>query len=311
MSDTPEEEPTSITVPLALIILIVVLAVPVWMGYSETHRDERENARAHYEQVRFTDCLSPDWSNASTCLKEAIASEYDQTAEYYDLKAQQDMAKWSLLMFGITAIGVGYIAMTLHATRSTLKEAERTTAAANRTVDETRRIGEAQVRAYLTYENARFQYGGDEARLSFEIHNSGQSPARFILASTVSCTVFIEADQGSRTFFQSAYDDPMNIFLGNCKAGDMQSVSIPLSLTKEETREIAQNTMSQKGYIGVVGLFKWKDVFGKTHVEPFGAQKHLVPSDNRNVEINSDSITEDYVRKVWAVTREEANQLNQ
>lgn len=311
MSEEPEKTSITFTVPIELLYVIFALVLPVWLVYSHIHGNERENARSQEQKLSFVECIAPDFSNASVCLKEAVKSEYDQTAEYYDLKAQQDMAKWALLMFVVTGIGVGYLALTLHTTKETLEEAARTTEAANRTVDETRRIGEAQVRAYLTFENAQFNYGNTDIRLEFEIHNSGQSPARFILASTVSCTVFLGADAEERMDFHSAYDENANIYLGNCRAGDSKEVSIPMEMTSEQAGKIRRGIVSLDGLISVSGLFKWEDVFGVQHIAPFSAHKRLSRTDVRNVEINTSSLTKEHVRNLRAKTAENAKQQDQ
>ncbi|MEQ8283395.1 MAG: hypothetical protein RIC04_15055 [Parvibaculum sp.] len=99
-----------------------------------------------------------------------------------DLDAQREMAKWALMMFfasacgvGVTALGVIYVAQTLVATREAV-------AAANRTADEAKRIGEAQVRAYMSISNLSIIFAADGDKIvpivQMKIGNSGNSPAR-------------------------------------------------------------------------------------------------------------------------------------
>jgi hypothetical protein len=88
------------------------------------------------------------------------------------LTAQQDTARWTMLMLAvgmlttmIGVVGLWFIRETLHATRAT--------------VDETRRIGEAQVRAYLSIKSATISV--DKSGLPWVqmvVVNTGQSPAR-------------------------------------------------------------------------------------------------------------------------------------
>ncbi|MEH6742204.1 hypothetical protein [Hyphomonas sp.] len=199
-TENAEEDALFARVPAALLFLMAVLAIPVWISYSQIHKDERIDASSHKEKVTVAECVSPDFSNAIECLRQAADSEYDQTAEWYDLKAQQDMAKWALLMFVVTSVGVGYIALTLHTTSETLEEARNTTraavdgaAAAWKTEESTREIGQKQATAYLYATSANvpvrqtLTHGVDNAllsalqkraMLSVKLRNIGQTMAK-------------------------------------------------------------------------------------------------------------------------------------
>ncbi|KDA04063.1 hypothetical protein [Hyphomonas oceanitis] len=124
------------------IFLAGVICLAVWLVYSHIHRTERNNAASEYENKGFIECVSTSaLIDAPTCLTKAFTPPYEQSTDYYDLKAQQDMAKWALLMLVVTAVGVVYIAITL-------KEAASATLAAQDAVRVTRQIGEAQTVAY-------------------------------------------------------------------------------------------------------------------------------------------------------------------
>jgi hypothetical protein len=112
------------------------------------------------------------------------ATEQQQARD--NLKTQQDIAYWARFMFGaalaettVTFFGVILVGLTLIAAR-------RAATAAESAVSETRRIGEAQVRAYVNIPTVRVQFldwTPGEAIPSVEIvaSNSGQSPARNFL----------------------------------------------------------------------------------------------------------------------------------
>lgn len=107
------------------------------------------------------------------------------------------MALWTMWMFFAAAAGVlltlaALIAIlrTLHHTKRAadaaadmVHEAKLTTKAANDTIEETRRIGVAQTRAYLQFSLLEVEYipvgGGskDGIRISGELSNKGYSPA--------------------------------------------------------------------------------------------------------------------------------------
>jgi hypothetical protein len=110
------------------------------------------------------------------------ATEQQQARD--NLKAEQDIARWAKIMLYIaggeitaTLIGVTLVGLTLVAAR-------RAATAAEQAVAETRRIGEAQVRAYVSVDEARinfltyFQDGEAHPLLEIVAKNAGQSPAK-------------------------------------------------------------------------------------------------------------------------------------
>ncbi|WP_131825031.1 hypothetical protein [Yoonia rosea] len=129
--------------------------------------------------------------------KNQIEAEARQERESRDLDAQEAMAKWAKWMFYATTATVLLtffallaIVRTLHHTRRAadsadgmLTEAKATTIAAQENSHVTQRIGEAQVRAYLSITRVTLtvaHISQDDVRWQFGvfIKNSGQSPAR-------------------------------------------------------------------------------------------------------------------------------------
>lgn len=121
----------------------------------------------------------------------------DQRRGNADLYAQLQMARWAfwvavaagasvfLIAVGLVFIGrtMRYLRIAAEYAGKTLDEAKRASKAAEDAVAETRRIGEAQTKAYLTAKNVTFDFypqtgGPPVARLSFTCHNTGNSPAR-------------------------------------------------------------------------------------------------------------------------------------
>jgi hypothetical protein len=136
-------------------------------------------------------------------------TDEDSQREKDDLLAQQEMAKWARLMFYAAAIstiltlaGVILLGFTLAYTKWTLdeaknatkaalsavSEAEKTTKAAEASVNVTRDIGEAQVRAYVRIADAKLEFTTSDGHPLIQIFaaNSGQSPARnFVWSLTI------------------------------------------------------------------------------------------------------------------------------
>lgn len=102
-----------------------------------------------------------------------------------DLKAQREMADWAFLMViisffntAITATGVWFVRETLRATQGMLVAPNSATKAAEDVVSETRRIGEAQVQAYVAPVKGECLWRDNKpSRLILFFANSGQSPA--------------------------------------------------------------------------------------------------------------------------------------
>lgn len=242
--------------------------------------------------------------------------------EEQNVYAQRQMADWSLLMLivsgagiVITGAGVWLIRATLLSTeaglsvmRETLDEARQATIAGNRNVDETRRIGEAQVRAYLTFEQARFSVEGGELRLGFEVNNCGQSPARLLLAKQVSCSIVMSGTSDDILHFQGVYGDPFNVFLGSHRAGSNARVSIPLMLNEQDVRTFDREAKTRRTHISVSGLLTWNDVFNQQHSQPFTADKFFNTGFEKNsaeTYLNTDAIKEDHVIARWKALRKD------
>lgn len=99
-----------------------------------------------------------------------------------DLEAQKEMSKWALMMFFASAVGVGVTAFGVFVVAQTLVATREAVSAANRTADEAKRIGEAQVRAYMSISNVSIIFVTDDGKsvpiVQMKIENSGNSPAR-------------------------------------------------------------------------------------------------------------------------------------
>ena len=166
------------------VIGLALIAGLVFAG-AINHSRERES---RFQSANAQYNLASDHSVESVPVEKSLTSDaasYRQEwREEQNLQAQREMAKWAWLMMlasfagvAITAVGVVYVAQTLIATRAAV-------AAANRTADEAKRIGEAQVRAYLAITSVTnsFLYtsknGGFCPMLKIKFLNSGNSPAR-------------------------------------------------------------------------------------------------------------------------------------
>lgn len=264
----------SFQVPAALFIVAALLLIPTWIGYSNVHKTERDLAAVHKSSQNLSECLGPDLSNLADCLRNADTEQFDKTLDYYNLKAQQDMAKWALLMLVVTTIGVGYIALTLSATRETLLQAQLTTEAAKESVAETRRVGQAQVRSYLSCTGGAFESDGSTLEIVLDFKNLGQSPGYNI---TFDCELVQdsenpdpETEANLKAWFselKQGLRDVNDIAPGET---ERRAVRFELSDTFKDKTDFVWGALSHETpTVAITGVVRWRDVFDSEHSHPF------------------------------------------
>ena len=149
--------------------------------------------------------LTPALQKIEFAIRDSIAKKDDandqrqEARDKADLEAQESMAFWSKLMFWATAFaaavtfgGLVLIWRTLHHTRRAadyaldmVAEAKAATKAAQDAVEVTRKIGEAQSRAYLTCIGAEYTISKNTIFCNLVIANKGQSPADEIVVKPI------------------------------------------------------------------------------------------------------------------------------
>lgn len=159
----------------------------VQQGYAAYQRNAAEDRHEAAEKAAQA-CKDRDVTALAACVANQLEAHASKQSTNQDLQAQQDMAFWAMWMFIasggtilVTGVGVYLVWQTLEATREAV-------AAANRTADEAKRIGEAQVRAYLAFKSATIRiqkYTPDRfdiflPAVELTIENVGNSTARDI-----------------------------------------------------------------------------------------------------------------------------------
>lgn len=157
------------------------------------------------------------WNMAVSSLQPPLLDDNDLTR--IDVIAQRSMAAaawWMVMISGVSAIVSGFglylIAHTLKEARRSADAAERAVKASQKAVKTARKMGEAQVRAYVMVANAELHWAGnDEWELRAQIVNSGQTPAFKVW---VEATVVLEDDEGNQQTVEeidvSLHDLPAN-----------------------------------------------------------------------------------------------------
>ena len=147
--------------------------------------------RARYEQQRTSEyadnaeanirrsCIGVDESAQTECVRQVVEASNEQQRAERDLSAQQEMARWALYMLAVSSAGLVITAVGIYYVRDTLIETRKS-------VQVTREIGEAQVRAYVGPPRVEAVIETVEGRRHFSIRgylsNSGNSPALLPMA---------------------------------------------------------------------------------------------------------------------------------
>lgn len=262
-----------------------------WVGLEKATTNtytyaEAQCSRQQAEQSASSAAFqSPEAATAEPQPDQGNAREHDEP-DWCDLAAQQSMADstagmeqtaWIALL--LTAIGVILVWLTLYYTKQTLREAQETTKAANasvvvarevgsdqiaaavKTADISRDIGQAQVRAYFAPHTIKIR--AEEGSISFqaEVRNVGHSPAYFghVVAHALVSKKGIDMIFSTTGFFPTAGPSTTQV-------ATWAKFNRPITLDNHET------TVAM-----TVGMFG-KDVFGKA-IEAFETIPFKVPSD--------------------------------
>lgn len=158
------------SVVFGLIIALFTLAAVWHISSQNTRYDQRSTGYSSqlsgHTQARIdTECRGRAGRELTNCVQDILADGRESQRAEHDLAAQQAMAAWAFWMFATSALTlvvsvVGAIFVW-------------------RTFLETRRIGEAQTRAYVDLTRAEIDLSAGRPRVFLYVRNSGQSPAQY------------------------------------------------------------------------------------------------------------------------------------
>ncbi len=190
----------------------------------------------------------------------SIEASYDsaKTAEY-DLQAQRWMAWFTGVIAFLTFLGIGLIAATLRETGKVLTETRNTTRAAERNVSEVKRIGEAQLRAYVGVEQivAEGLVVGAVPKFKVRIKNFGVSPAtHFKIAARTTTTD--ERDPDTKKF--PFIDAPVNT---DGVVYPQQAFDIVVDWEGQMPRETLSEIVTGQTQVILGGWLSYRDFTGR------------------------------------------------
>ncbi|MDF1717439.1 MAG: hypothetical protein P1U75_12320 [Antarcticimicrobium sp.] len=166
----------------ALLSLILAFTYDVATSHTERKLRAEQNSSGYVSSAekRVDEaCGGLSGGDLIACVQQEVEATNEHKRSEYDLTAQQDMDDWSfwLLWVSVSSVAVSTLAVilvwrTLDVTRETL-------IATQDMARDTREIGEAQVRAYLTARQVQVACDAQHSCLSFRcnVSNHGQSPA--------------------------------------------------------------------------------------------------------------------------------------
>jgi hypothetical protein len=176
------------------------------------------------------------------------------------VSSKDTLAGWITALIGVVATAISAWAVVL--LRQTLLQTVAATEAAQAAVSETRRIGEAQVRAYLANINVLVEDFslGSVPVYRVSVKNTGQSPARGV---RISLAIRTGASPADRVRFRNLkYMKLVDVPAGESAPQEIIGNSPILA-------ETYANIISGRACIVLGGVFRYRDVFGKRHFTVF------------------------------------------
>lgn len=276
MSGSDRGKGFAIVTAVLFTFVAIGFTVAIWRIASEHGaivHEQGSNARnyaARAEQDIEDRCLLLDTVAKAKCISEIIQSTNEHQRAEKDLIAQTEMSLWAFWMVVIscftvilTGVGVWFVFRTAQFTHKTLIEAEKTTKAAIDTVDETRRIGESQTRAYIEFHSREFipVFSSEISsapigfRFRITIKNSGQTPAHLVRSITTFNTGPNDRNRKVSVLVKMGTECEINQKIG---AGTTYYLGAPV-LPSEDIRNLPKDSC-----IYIFGLIEYRHIFSKS-----------------------------------------------
>ncbi|GAM97339.1 hypothetical protein U91I_00965 [alpha proteobacterium U9-1i] len=250
---------------IAGMTIIAVLAAAVWAvaNYAIQHRQERAWAGAQQQagEVSELQCDRTGRTQSFHCEMQNPAAGPDRYAAS-DLKAQQDMAEWSLAML-FANIGAGLVALLgVLLVAATLRQQVIATRAATDQAEMMRR----QLRAYIHIVAPKVEVLDDELWLWLTFENTGNTPAY---------STRIRGMIRSQKYFDRPPQPDVSKNIVGLKvpvatgAKTTLGFGVPLQLVAVQERN------AQKGEVSCLyGFIAYEDFMGETHQTFFNYVLH-------------------------------------
>ncbi|MDF1857066.1 hypothetical protein [Pseudooceanicola sp.] len=267
---------------LALNIIYTALrgAIDVRNYWHEQHEIER-NQTAHAAEIIASQCSVSDAPRAwvAECISEAVDRYVESEHSDQDLQAQKDMAYWAQLLFWLTVVGSTVSVVGLWLLFVSLRHTRIA-------ISDSREIGEAQVRAYLSLDTnegktvlQKFS-AGEIPQVEFVTKNSGNSPALKHRYAAGVAVVDMDFPTHNGDLVAPIADGPEpNDVLPSGDTATGESVN-GAAITADQIRQIVLPQPSKK--LAFFGVLLYEDVFRKPRRTRFCLELRVVESKAKN-----------------------------
>jgi hypothetical protein len=241
----------------AVFVCLVIVALIGWYeGFKrgqESHQSASADAYKDQAETKIQEtCFALSGASQTECIAEAVRGSREQQRSEEDLDAQQQMAEWArwmliatVVMAATTGFGVVFVWQTLAATQQMAKD--------------TRRIGEAQVRAYMNLASGNLKAEGRSVVAEIVINNFGQTPAKDMVSWVHTWIADYPLAEALPEPDKQAFFSKTNLSHG-----------VPLTHLQPHGVDISDASaaliLSENAAVYVYGVIKYADVFGALHV---------------------------------------------
>lgn len=193
------------------------------------------------------------------CVHDVIQATNEHDRAENDLVAQTEMAWWAFWMAIVSGAALIITAVGIYFIRETLVETRKAVKAADDAVDVTQDVGQAQVRAYVACQSAKFAVDLDAFWCAVTLKNAGQSPAFDVeMTGSILCMHQSKGDDG-RTEFSRVTSNITNGNAGTIEASSEGMLYLFWPHTDMERFE----ELSVHKRFSIAGRISWTDVFDK------------------------------------------------
>jgi hypothetical protein len=255
------------------------LVAPPYTSVQNAHQDQNRAAYAwESSPVSFV-------SGQETVEPELYKRPCQNTADdrQSDLCAQWKSADWAKLGTIVAAFGIGVLLFQIYFTIRALEHTGKATEAMERQNEIADETAKRQLRAYVIPRNfvlEAFEVG-KPLRISFEMANSGQTPAHDV---RLAAKGFISSDAKAASFDKVYLGNAPEIMSQGQIGAQAKASSTPFDIFGVPLDESVHDYLLKGDIIlGVAGVISYRDIFKKRHLTTF--KRMLIPQHLEEAEI--------------------------
>lgn len=230
-------------------------------GYATYQATAQRELNAAADEIART-CIDADRTKLAECFADKIKTYGEQQSANQDLRAQQDMAFWAQALF-ILGIGQAFLsAFGIYYVARSVRQASEGLVLARDANEVQRDIGQKQVRAYLTCSEGRYHMNEIWAYCGLFVVNSGQSPAKNVVAEVKLSTIMGMAGYIRREpAFQQMESKVVRCGGPVIAAGAKVRLNAVFDMRKLHP-DVQHELRIGTGTFQIMGAVSWVDVFG-------------------------------------------------